>query len=416
MRRHWRRIVVFWGGKHMLQTCRYEVLAKLGAIVLTMLIVLPVTGAALFALTSYLSEFISGILPFDPVLTTKVIFALRAVAIALFLSVLYFWLSNWLNGRFSSNETIQGLRTQDAIQPWLFVGPALMLLVVFLIYPAFETLRISFTNDVPLLGPDGVQLLNDAGQPRETTGFVGFANYGFILASESFWLAIRNSVLWLIVVPTACIIFGMLIAVLADNARWGTVAKSLIFIPMAISFVGAAVIWRNIYAAGGTETHQIGMLNAMLSPFGVEPRFWYEVQFWGNFFMMGILIWIQTGFAMVIFSAALRSVPAETIEAAEMDGATPTQTFFRITLPQIYSTVVVVWTTLTILVLKVFDIPYALTANKADKLLLATYMEQTRNSQREPELAAAIAIILMLIIVPIMGFNLWRIRRETKNA
>jgi len=395
---------------------RSEILGKLGAIVLTMLIVLPVLAVVLFALTSYVSDGVVALLPFDPQTSTKVIFAIRAILIALTLSVVYFWLSNWLNGRMSDGNSARGLTVQEMIQPWLFVGPALMLLLIFLIYPAFETLRLSFTNDVPLLDAAGMPLLNEGGIARTTTGFVGFANYAFIFASENFWLAIRNSVLWLVVVPTLCIIFGMLIAVLADTMRFGAVAKSMIFIPMAISFVGAAVIWRNIYAAGGTETHQIGLLNALLSPFGVQPKFWYEIQFWGNFFMMLILVWIQTGFAMVIFSAALRSVPTETLEAAEIDGATPRQIFFRITLPQIYSTVVVVWTTLTILVLKVFDIPFALTANKSDKLLLATYMEQTRNSQREPELAAAIAIILMLIIVPIMGFNLWRMKKENADA
>lgn len=134
------------------------------------------------------------------------------------------------------------------------------------------------------------------------------------------------------------------------------------------------------------------------------------MQFWGNFFMMVILVWIQTGFAMVIFSAALRSVPEETLEAARIDAATETQIFFKITLPQIYGTVLVVWTTLVILVLKVFDIPYALTANKSDKLLLATLMEQTRTAQREEEIAAAVAIVLMITIVPVMGFNLWRAR------
>ena len=393
-----------------------ELASKLGAIILTMIIVLPALAVFLFVITSYLSDGLISILPFDAAILGKIFFALRAIFVAVFISFAYFWLSNWMNFRISNQESPTGQRVIEAIQPWIFVGPALLLLFCFLIYPAFETFRLSLTNDVPLLDATGQAILNDVGQARVRTGFVGLSNYATVLVSDSFWLAIRNSVLWLIVVPTACITFGMLIAVLADNVKWGTFAKSMIFIPMAISFVGAAVIWRNIYADGGTQTHQIGMLNALLEPLGVKPRFWYEMEFWGNFFMMGILVWIQTGFAMVIFSAALRSVPQETLEAAEIDGATPVQTFFRITLPQIYSTVVVVWTTLTILVLKVFDIPYALTANKPDKLLLATYMEQTRNSQRDPELAAAIAIILMLTIIPIMAFNLWRIRVEARNA
>lgn len=157
------------------------------------------------------------------------------------------------------------------------------------------------------------------------------------------------------------------------------------------------------------------MLNALLTPLGVKAQFWYEVNFWGNFFMMFIMIWIQTGFAMVLFSAALRGVSEETIEAARIDGANEFQIFFRVTLPQVYGTIIVVWTTLLILVLKVFDIPYALTANKPDKLLLATLMEQTRTAQREDEIAAAVAIILMLTIIPIMLFNVWRFRRESQS-
>lgn len=319
-----------------------------------------------------------------------------------------------MNLRLSNRHSNAGLKVIDAIQPWIFVGPVVVLLSLFLVYPALETFRLSFFNDVPLLNEAGQPILNQAGVQMERLGFVGFTNYATVLASENFWFAIRNSLLWLLVVPTVCIVFGMAIAVLADSKKWGTFAKTLIFIPMAISFVGAAVIWRNIYAAGGTGDYQIGLLNALLKPFGVEPQFWYEVRFWGNFFMMWILIWIQTGFAMVIFSAALRSVPTETIEAAHIDGATPPQIFFRITLPQIYSTIIIVWTTLTILVLKVFDIPYALTANKADKLLLATLMEQTRNTQREPEQAASIAIILMLTIIPILGINIWLQKRQAR--
>ena len=389
-------------------------LLRLGGLALATAVVLPLFAVVAFSLSTYISEPLTPLLGLPEEYAGKILFAARAVLIAIATTFLYFALTDWLNRRISG-ETLTGLHRRERIEPWLFVGPALLLLLLFLVYPAFETFRISLTGDVPLLDGAGQQLLTEAGQPRETTGFIGFANYGVIFASESFWLAIRNSVLWLMVVPTACIVFGMAIAVLADNVRWGQVAKSLIFVPLAISFVGAAVIWRNIFAAGGTDPYEVGLLNAALSVFGVEPRFWYETEFWGNFFMMWILVWIQTGFAMVIFSAALRSVPTETIEAARIDGASETGIFFKVILPQILGTVTVVWTTLVILVLKVFDIPYALTANKDDKLLLATFMEQTRTAQREDELAAAIAIILMITIIPIMVFNLWRMRRERND-
>jgi alpha-glucoside transport system permease protein len=222
----------------------------------------------------------------------------------------------------------------------------------------------------------------------------------------------------------------MLIAVLADSVRWGVVAKTFVFVPLAISFVGAAVIWKNIYAGGGiqaqeavnglTPSYQIGLLKALLGHTAEYNEPLYNLKFWGNFFLMSIMVWVQTGFAMVIFSAALRGVPKDTIEAAIIDGASPFQLFFRVKLPQIYSTVVVVWTYLVIQVLKVFDIPYALSANDDDKLLLATMMEAARNTwsiggDNVDNLFASIAILLMLTVSPVMIFNAWRMRREQKD-
>ena len=290
----------------------------------------------------------------------------------------------------------------------------MVLLTLFLLVPAFSTLSLSFQE------ADGTRTLD---------------NYSFLWNPDSLGYvqiryALRNSVMWLILVPTVCISLGLLIAVLADSTKWGIVAKTLIFVPMAISFVGAAVIWRNIFAAGGIEpqlvengvtpSYQIGLLKSLLghTPEYNEPL--YSLEFWGNFFLMWILIWVQTGFAMVIFSAALRGVPEDTIEAAKIDGANPFQMFFRIKLPQIYSTVVVVWTTLVILVLKMFDIPYALSANDDDKLLLATMMENARNNwsvgnDNVENLFASIAVLLMATVVPNMIFNARRLRREQKE-
>jgi alpha-glucoside transport system permease protein len=302
----------------------------------------------------------------------------------------------------------------EAIQPWIFVGPTLVLLLLFLMVPALSTLSLSF---------------------QESDGTLSSRNYAFLWDSSAlgylqFRLAMRNSLMWLILVPSLCIVLGLLIAVLADSVRWGVVAKTFIFVPLAISFVGAAVIWRNIFAGGGIEaletingstpSYQIGLLKSLLGHTAEYNEPLYSLKFWGNFFLMWILVWVQTGFAMVIFSAALRGVPEDTIEAATIDGANPFQMFFRIKLPQIYSTVLVVWTTLVILVLKVFDIPYALSANDDDKLLLATMMENARNNwsiggDNVDNLYAAIAVMLMLTVVPNMVFNGWRIRREQKE-
>lgn len=348
----------------------------------------------------------------------KIGFAIRSIFIAVGVSFLYFGLTNWLNQGLArvSSKGAPGQESYliEAIQPWIFIGPAIVLLLLFLFIPAFSTLSLSF---------------------QEADGTATVRNYAFIwdksaLGYTQFRYAMRNSVMWLFLVPLVCISLGLLIAVLADSVRWGVVAKTLIFVPMAISFVGAAVIWRNIFAGGGiqpqeainglTPSYQIGLLKALLGHTAAYNEPLYSLKFWGNFFLMWILVWVQTGFAMVIFSAALRGVPEDTIEAATIDGANPIQMFFRIKLPQIYSTVVVVWTTLVILVLKMFDIPYALSANDDDKLLLATMMENARNNwsvggDNVENLFAAIAVMLMVTVIPNMVYNARRIRREQKE-
>ena len=401
------------------------------AILLTVVFLLPIMAIFLFVVTtpidSILAKFglwLHGINEWSfPEFDTeerfsKIGFAIRSVLIAVGISFLYFWLTNWLNMNLAVYREKKSIGRQsnivEAIQPWIFVGPTLVLLLLFLMVPALSTLSLSF---------------------QESDGPLSSRNYAFLWDSSAlgylqFRLAMRNSLMWLILVPSLCIVLGLLIAVLADSVRWGVVAKTFIFVPLAISFVGAAVIWRNIFAGGGIEaletingstpSYQIGLLKSLLGHTAEYNEPLYSLKFWGNFFLMWILVWVQTGFAMVIFSAALRGVPEDTIEAATIDGANPFQMFFRIKLPQIYSTVLVVWTTLVILVLKVFDIPYALSANDDDKLLLATMMENARNNwsiggDNVDNLYAAIAVMLMLTVVPNMVFNGWRIRREQKE-
>ncbi|MDB4078134.1 sugar ABC transporter permease [Amylibacter sp.] len=401
------------------------------AILLTVVFLLPIMAIFLFVVTtpidSILAKFglwLHGINGWSfPEFDTeerfsKIGFAIRSVLIAVGISFLYFWLTNWLNMNLAVYREKKSIGRQsnivEAIQPWIFVGPTLVLLLLFLMVPALSTLSLSF---------------------QESDGTLSSRNYAFLWDSSAlgylqFRLAMRNSLMWLILVPSLCIVLGLLIAVLADSVRWGVVAKTFIFVPLAISFVGAAVIWRNIFAGGGIEaletingstpSYQIGLLKSLLGHTAEYNEPLYSLKFWGNFFLMWILVWVQTGFAMVIFSAALRGVPEDTIEAATIDGANPFQMFFRIKLPQIYSTVLVVWTTLVILVLKVFDIPYALSANDDDKLLLATMMENARNNwsiggDNVDNLYAAIAVMLMLTVVPNMVFNGWRIRREQKE-
>ena len=401
------------------------------AIFLTIVFLLPITAIFAFVVTTPLDDAMANLglwmhahwqwsFPeFDTQERfAKIGFALRSVVIAVGISFFYFGISNWLNASMARVRCKNSLGRQsnviEAIQPWIFVGPTLVLLLLFLLVPALSTLSLSF---------------------QEYDGAPSVRNYAFLWDPESlgylqFRLAMRNSLMWLILVPSTCIIFGLLIAALADSVSWGVVAKTFIFVPLAISFVGAAVIWRNIFAGGGIEpletingmtpSYQIGLLKSLLGHTAEYNEPLYSLKFWGNFFLMWILVWVQTGFAMVIFSAALRGVPEDTIEAAKIDGANPFQMFFRVKLPQIYSTVLVVWTTLVVLVLKVFDIPYALSANDDDKLLLATMMENARNNwsiggDNVDNLYASIAVMLMLTVVPNMVFNGWRIRREQRE-
>jgi len=291
----------------------------------------------------------------------------------------------------------ENINRANAIRPWLFLAPALIALGLYLAYPVFETLRLSLTD-------------RDAGG-----AFVGGDNYAQMFNDPKFWEAVRNNFLWLLIVPAASTAFGLLAAQLTDRIRWGNIAKSLIFMPMAISFVGAAVIFKLIYDARPIDTAQIGILNAIyLQLGGDEPITWLTVPFWNSFFLMIVLVWIQTGFAMVILSAALRGIPEETIEAAIVDGANPFQIFFKIKVPQITGTIVVVWTTITIVVLKVFDIVFAMTNGQWETQVLANYMYDKLFRANDWGVGSASAMIIMLMVMPILVWNVYNARKEMR--
>jgi alpha-glucoside transport system permease protein len=312
----------------------------------------------------------------------------------------YFYGSNLLLDRIfpaaASNDAaaVRNLRIQAAIRPWLFLGPALIFLIVYLIYPVLQTVWLSFHD-------------------KAGTGFVGLDNYAWAAKDSQFRQSIFNNFLWLLVVPAACTFLGLVIAVLTDRIWWGAIAKSLIFLPLAISFVGASVIWKFVYEYRGDGQTQIGILNAVVQAFGGQPQVWISLPFWNNFFLMIILIWIQTGFAMVILSSALRGIPEETIEAAVIDGANPFQIFWKIMVPQIWGTIAVVWTTITILVLKVFDIVLTMTNGQWNSQVLANLMfDWMFRGGGDFGRGATIAIIIMLAVLPIM---VWNIRQANKE-
>ncbi len=368
----------------------------------------------------------------------------------------------------------RNINRANMIRPWLFLAPALIALGLYLAYPVIETLRLSLTERIP------------GGGYR----WVGLDNYRQMFREAKFWEAMRNNMLWLIVVPAASTAFGLLVAQLTDRIRWGSFAKSLIFMPMAISFVGAAVIFKLVYDTRPIEQDQIGILNALwlqfdggagswallkaipslilagfaalsgyvgwlilrpvivgrLHGFGTParivataasaalvvlslrgifeligadfnygaPQTWLTVPFWNSLFLMVVLIWIQTGFAMVILSAALRGIPEETIEAAIVDGANPFQIFFQIKVPQIMGTIVVVWTTITLVVLKVFDIVFAMTNGQWETQVLANYMFDKLFRANNWGVGSASAMIIMLLVTPILVWNVYTARKEMR--
>ena len=326
----------------------------------------------------------------------QLLLALAAIALSVLACIAYFYASNVLLDRaFPARgpHCSRNVRRANTIRPWLFLGPSLVLLTVYLVYPVFNSIVLSF---------------------RDSSGseFVGAANYSWLVHDEKFRESFRNNMLWLVVVPAASTFFGLLAAALTDRIRWGNFAKSLIFMPMAISFIGASVIWKFIYEFRGEGIEQIGLLNAITVALGGEPQAWLTIPYWNSFLLMVILIWIQSGFAMVILAAALRGIPQETIDAAHLDGASPLQIFCRIKIPQIKTSIAVVWTTITILVLKVFDIVLAMTNGQWGSQVLANLMFDWMFRGNDIGRASTVAIIIMLLVTPIMFWNIRRARAE----
>lgn len=284
-------------------------------------------------------------------------------------------------------------RLRQRLLPWIFLAPALLLLLAYLVIPTVLTVYVS---------------LLDA---RSQT-FVGLSNYVSLFTDKGMGEALRNNIFWLVGVTGVSVSLGLLIAVLADRVRYETVPKTLIFLPMAISFVGASVIWKFIYAFRPAGTAQIGLLNGVVTSLGFEPVGWLVERSLNNFALIAIMIWLQTGFCMVLLSAAVKGIPHEIVEAARMDGANEAQIFWRITVPMIRSTILVVSTTTVLLVLKVFDIVYVMTAGNQGTEVIASRMFKEMFSFRHYGRGSAIAVILLLAVIPVMVANI----REFRNS
>lgn len=282
---------------------------------------------------------------------------------------------------------------RQRLRPWLWVIPALVLMGLYLIYPAVNTSYIS------LYGPRSEE-------------FVGVGNYQNLFTNRSTLLAMRNNLLWLVLLPLFTVGLGLIFAVLFDRVRYEAVAKSIVFVPMAISAVAAGVIWRLVFDFKPPGQPQTGTLNAIVTLFGGEPVPWLIRSGINNVALILVGVWMWTGFATVILSAGLKGIPTEIIEAARVDGATEFQILTRVTIPMMASTIAVVATTIVINALKLFDIVYVMTSGNygTDVIAVRMYKEmfQFRNFGR----ASAIAVVLLVAIVPIMIFNIRRFREQ----
>ena len=315
------------------------------------------------------------------------------VVAALILGALGVWALFWALDRTTS---LLPQRWAARVRPFVFIGPAVVALTIYLVWPAINTVIIS--------------LFDNSGET-----FVGLDNFVTVLTEPQYQTGIRNSILWVLVVPLLSVVIGLGYATLADklSPRTETAAKSLIFLPMVISFVGASVVWQFVYyfrPEGFGE--QIGLLNGILVAFGFDPVNWLNWQPWNNAFLMFILVWLQVGFSMVILSSAIKGVPAELQEASRIDGATEWQTFRRITVPMISSTIVVVWTTVAITTWKVFDIVWVMTGGRNGTQIIAQQMVQEFFTFFRDGIGAALAVILFVAVIPILVVNIRRFQAQ----
>ena len=287
-------------------------------------------------------------------------------------------------------------RGRDIWQLLAFLAPAMILLGVGLVYPAINTAVLSFFN-------------------RNSSEFVGIDNYVWMFTEPTILTTLGNTLIWVALVPTLSTVFGLAYAVFIDKSKGEKVLKSLVFMPMAISFVGAGIIWRFVYeyrAVGFSE--QIGILNQILVWLGQEPQQFLQNSPWNTFFLIVVMVWIQTGFAMVLLSAAIKGVPVEIIEAARLDGANAWQQFWNVTVPGIRSTLVVVVTTISIATLKVFDIVRAMTGGNFDTSVVANEMYTQAFNRGEFGQGSALALVLFVMVLPIVVYNV-RVMRKQKE-
>ena len=322
-----------------------------------------------------MSEFVS---------TTLSKFGQVGIAVVVFfaLLLLIFGIAGRVNGK-----------AQNAVASLIFFGPAAVLLLAGIVFPALQTLIFSFKNP-------------------ESTSYVGLDNYRWMFTDPNIRVVFVNTLLWILVVPIVTTAIGLGLAVLLDRMKRESVPKSLIFMPMAISFVGASIIWKFVYDYAKEGYPQTGLLTAIVGLFGIEPQNWMLIKPLNTFLLMIIFVWVQTGFAMVILSAAIKAVPADIVEASALDGAGGWKLFRLITFPMVRSTFIVVLATMVVGALKIFDIVRTMTGGNFSTNVLANEMYSQTFVQFDQGKGSALAIALFISVSPILIYNIINLRRE----
>ena len=288
-------------------------------------------------------------------------------------------------------------RWEERVKPFFYILPAVAALGLYLVYPLIQTVIYSFANNT-------------------SSAWVGFKNYTDLLSQRDFQITLINTLLWILIAPAVVVALGLAVATLADRLapRGEKTAKTLIFLPMAVSGVALAAIWRFIYEVRPAGQPQIGLLNAVVTKLGHDPVAWLQLSTGktNTILLMVVLIWSQVGFSMVLLSAAIKSVPDETLEAARIDGAKERQVFFRIVVPQIWGTVITVFVTTLINVMKIFDIVYVMTGGNFNTNVVAVRFFNELITNGNAGRAATIVVILVIAIVPLMLYQVRNFRAQ----
>jgi alpha-glucoside transport system permease protein len=305
-------------------------------------------------------------------------------------ALVLYWLLNFIA------ERLPG-RWEDRVKPYLYILPGLVALGLYLVYPVIQTFVYSFAN-------------------ATSSAWVGFKNYTDLFGLRDFQITLVNTLLWIAIVPAAVVALGLAVATLADklSANGEKTAKTIIFLPMAVSGVALAAIWRFIYEVRPEGEGQVGLLNGVVTAFGHDPVAWLQLSTAkaNTFLLMVVLIWAQTGFSMVLLSAAIKGVPDDTLEAARIDGANERQVFFRVVVPQIWGTVITVFVTTVINVMKIFDVVYVMTGGNFNTNVIAVRFFNELITNGNAGRAAAIVVILVIAVIPLMIYQVRHFRAE----